>query len=856
MNEKVSLPKSTKKVYYQIFREISILDIAVFTIFIGFSLLISLVVPLTFLLKILISLMFLSLGFLIIQKDKNELRMYEFVFRFIKYIAIGFWKPAIDVTPNFVKVESKEVLKFKHLSKNLFLCGIKIESTNLQLLNENQQLNLIGVFANLLKAITLPCKIIKTNVNYSFEPQLEWLNNKTKLTEIQKKLISLQRHQLQEIESSKLLSTAAVYILWIGKDEEEAQKQLKSVLSSLVFSNLQVKMLTNQTLLEVWRQFTFKNHNIKATTKKIKFKDKNNGFVWSINNFPKQINFYWLNQLFSLENLNVCVNLNPINKIKAQKQLDNAINKIETNANYYAKTTSQRQKAEQYKEAFLTQQQAITDDIDVLKDISIFVIASGKNKVVGNVKRELKDLSLIMGWKYDNLHYLQNQAVIATYGWKNFITKESCIEMTCETFATSFPIPDMPLNDKKGFLMAETISGKPVFWDLFLKDSQRRNQNLLILGESGSGKSFTAKKIILNQTYRNSKIFILDPENEFNDLTENLNGQVIDASGSKGNFINPFEIYKLKDDDDNADSFNNQLALFESFFSLLFPKLIEDNNSMILLIELIKETYKAKKIFPSTDFTKLKRTDFPIFSDLLNLINKKIKNKTYKEQEYILENLKSKLISLTQGTYAKYWNGYTKFQWSETSIVTFNLRELFDNTNKKIINLQMLLILRLLSEEISAIKNYNDQVGDEEQLKILVAVDETHLLANENNPIALDFLFHTMKRIRKCNGSLIVITQNCNDFTGSEAVRKKFTGIINNCQYSLIGGMQPDDLNSLEKIYKQVGGLSDAVKNFIGKATMGLFWFKISKQEQLPIQVLQIDEETKLIKTPKEKEVN
>ncbi|MBP1526270.1 MAG: hypothetical protein H9Q67_07255, partial [Spiroplasma ixodetis] len=53
--------------------------------------------------------------------------------------------------------------------------------------------------------------------------------------------------------------------------------------------------------------------------------------------------------------------------------------------------------------------------------------------------------------------------------WTNHISKITDIEMTCDTFATSFPIPDMPLKDEKGFLLAETNSGKPVIWDLFKK---------------------------------------------------------------------------------------------------------------------------------------------------------------------------------------------------------------------------------------------------------------------------------------------------------------------------------------------------------------------------------------------------
>ncbi|WP_342273404.1 helicase HerA domain-containing protein [Spiroplasma endosymbiont of Acasis viretata] len=377
---------------------------------------------------------------------------------------------------------------------------------------------------------------------------------------------------------------------------------------------------------------------------------------------PKQINYFWLNKLFDLSNVNICINLNPINKQKAKKQLDNALSKIKTNEQY-ALTPSQKSESEQYYIAFLDQQQAIIDDVDFLKDMSIFIIAYGNKKTLNNTKRQLIDLASTISWKYETLLFLQQDSLLASYTWTNHIAKITDIEMTFDIFATSFPIPDMPLKDEQGFLLAETNSGKPVIWDLFKKNSQRINHNMVILGESGSGKSFTAKKILLNQAYQNNrKIFILDPEREFSNLTNYLNGQVVNGSGAKGNIINPLEIYKLDNSHDNADTFNSQLSLLEAFFVMLYPNLNDDDITTNLLIELIKEVYFQKNILPSTNFEKLKATDYPTFTDLYNLICQKIKDEKSSSNILKLDNLKSKLTALTQGTYAKYWNGHTKFQ--------------------------------------------------------------------------------------------------------------------------------------------------------------------------------------------------
>ncbi|WP_342254650.1 hypothetical protein [Spiroplasma endosymbiont of Zeiraphera isertana] len=64
----------------------------------------------------------------------------------------------------------------------------------------------------------------------------------------------------------------------------------------------------------------------------------------------------------------------------------------------------------------------------------------------------------------------------------------------------------------------------------------------------------------------------------------------------------------------------------------------------------------------------------------------------------------------------------------------------------------------MLGIELSATQSYNENKQEKDWKRIIIAVDESHLLANENNSVALDFLFHTMKRIRKCKSSLIIAT--------------------------------------------------------------------------------------------------
>lgn len=274
--DKITLPKSTKKIYYQIFRGTNITDIIFFSLFLGLSSLIVLMTTLSLIAKIVLGVIVLFLGLILIQKDKNDLRIYERIFRILKYIAVGFWKPAIIVMPSFKLTNSDEVLKINHLNENLFISGIKIQSTNLQLLNEQQQLTLIAEFANLLRTITLPCKIIKTNNNYNFAKQKLWLKEKRKgkLSNSLATLLNLQIAQLETIETTSLLTTPTVYVVWTAKNEQQAISQLTSVLNSSVFSNLLIEKLNHETLKNMWKNFTFNNNTIKPIATKFKVKNK------------------------------------------------------------------------------------------------------------------------------------------------------------------------------------------------------------------------------------------------------------------------------------------------------------------------------------------------------------------------------------------------------------------------------------------------------------------------------------------------------------------------------------------------------------------------------------------------------
>ncbi|BET39525.1 hypothetical protein [Spiroplasma ixodetis] len=111
--EKVNLPKSTKKIHYQIFRGINLTDLLVLLIFISMSISIAFLLTINVYLKFSLSLIIIAFGFICIQKIKNETRTYELIVRSIKYLTMIGKSSTVNLNPNFELLNDKNIVLFK-----------------------------------------------------------------------------------------------------------------------------------------------------------------------------------------------------------------------------------------------------------------------------------------------------------------------------------------------------------------------------------------------------------------------------------------------------------------------------------------------------------------------------------------------------------------------------------------------------------------------------------------------------------------------------------------------------------------------------------------------------------------------
>ena len=190
-------------------------------------------------------------------------------------------------------------------------------------------------------------------------------------------------------------------------------------------------------------------------------------------------------------------------------------------------------------------------------------------------------------------------------------------------------------------LLGVDFSGGVILFNQFLykirKENNRNNANMIILGTSGSGKS-TAAKLLLRTHIRNGcQIVIIDPEDEFRELTRTYGGDTVDiAKGGEFGLINPLEIVIDADDEEIKQGLGytvltRTLQFLKAFMKYYDPSIEED--VLTMFSEIVQDTYKRFGIDFTADFSRYTSADYPTFSDVYATIKGRLMSLTEQTKE-------------------------------------------------------------------------------------------------------------------------------------------------------------------------------------------------------------------------------
>ena len=410
------------------------------------------------------------------------------------------------------------------------------------------------------------------------------------------------------------------------------------------------------------------------------------------------------------------------------------------------------------------------------------------------------------------------------------------------TLGAGFSFTKASFIDSSGYMLGVDIhTSLPVFFDPFVITNKRTSHNLAIVSSTGGGKSFTMKKMIVNEYARGTKIFIFDAENEYEKLVKANDGEYIDLYSKKGGMINPLQIRYIPSDEDQETKETDcplakHLGFLEAFFKSAFDNINE--KELVMLLAILESLYNKKGIYKNTSINTLqtlKAEDYPIFTDLYNYLPEYKKQVESVEKIKIIDQLQILISRFLTGTDSYLFNSHTSIDLNN-DLIAFNLQELLYSGNQRIVNTQILNLLTYLNNSIVGNKIVNEKRNSGDKQHISIIVDEFHLYIDENNNEVIKNFGQLARRCRKYNTNIILSSQCISDFLGNANVLRHATAIFNNCQYSMVGMLKEDDLKAYLELFKN-NPLTDTQIEFLLKAKRGEFLLSIDNKTRIGIKI-------------------
>ena len=334
--------------------------------------------------------------------------------------------------------------------------------------------------------------------------------------------------------------------------------------------------------------------------------------------------------------------------------------------------------------------------------------------------------------------------------------------LPASSVANLYPFNYSGKTDPNGFYIGKDKYGSNIVVDFDRRDSDKTSANILILGNSGQGKSYLMKLLICNLLEAGKSVVSLDAEHELEELCGKLGGCFIDLMAGEKR-INVLEVRCWNEDteaDESApEAFRKStlLARHISFLKDFFHAYKDFSDPQLDTIEImLSELYRKWGISEETDFRRLMPEDYPILSDLYALINNELVN--YRNGSlYTRELLQEVLLglhSLCVGADAPFFNGHTNI--SDDRFLVFGVGGVL-TAAKSLRNALLFNVLAYMSDRLLTAGN------------TVAALDELYLWLS--NPVAIEYIRNCLKRVRKRDSALMMASQNLEDFD-QEGVRE------------------------------------------------------------------------------------
>ena len=750
-----------------------------------------------------------------------------------------------------------------YLDNNRIVGGIKVGSINLCLLFDEEQKIKVFEFKKILNSIDYPIKILSVDRPIQLDENINILNTKIKqeTNKAKVKILNEDLDYINTLNTDKEVVNREFYLL--VEENSDNEKLLKQKLSDILIELNSMGLSSSIITSEEWRDILFiilnpttpldifkkdatgitrsfkekiSPRGLKITERDIILGDAYMSVVTLVT-YPSYVGHAWLGAVANVNHTRMCITISPMDTSEISKTLKKSISDTKSkiiNVSDYNDQILLQNQMEDYVELV----NRIDREHERFNKLTVNFLCYGDSKeALDKTKKELKNTLASYSLGSADLMFEQERSLKMCLPMVyTDLEKQYGLEMPILATASSFPFIYQNLQDSgDSIILGCDGLGSKVFFDLWKRTGKRNNSNAVIIGKSGSGKSTLVKKIIRGNYARGAKIIAIDPERELKEMCDLIGGTWIDCGTGISGIINPLEVRKSTDDNDDEKKLSaNDLSRHFQTFRTFIKYYLQDLSAYELtkIEDALIDVYKDKNITFDTDLSKLKSEDYPIIKDLYNkLLNNLYNAKVREEPQNVIASLE-KICSLLKRaitTDAQIFNGHSSIKVNNNSdFIVLDINSLVDSDDS-ILKSQFFNILTWCWNEIC--KNKDEQV--------ILVCDEAHLIIDPNNRDGIDFLKKASKRIRKQNGSLILISQNLIDFCSPE-IERYGQVIIDNSSYLFVMSQGQKEIEAVANMLS----LSESERQFLTTASQGCGLLVVGQDTRLPIQVeLRVEEQ-------------
>ncbi|MEA3292857.1 MAG: ATP-binding protein [Patescibacteria group bacterium] len=384
------------------------------------------------------------------------------------------------------------------------------------------------------------------------------------------------------------------------------------------------------------------------------------------------------------------------------------------------------------------------------------------------------------------------------------------VMMNTGPLSSIFPFISMDLTSNSGILYGiNQHNNSLVLFDRFALE----NSNSTVFGVTGSGKSFFVKLEILRYMMTGVDVIVVDPENEYEFLSDATGGSFIKLSLSSEDHINPFDLPAPREDESSADVLRSNVINLVGLMRLLLGGLNPEEDSV--MDRAITETYAARDITPESN-PKTWPEKIPLMEDLVSVL----------ETMDGAKSLVRRLRKFTSGSYGDFFNHQTNVK-TNNQLVVFGIRDLEEELRPMAMFVTMRYVWNLVRSELK---------------KRILVIDEAWCLMQSED--GASFLFGTVKRARKYWLGVTTITQDVNDFMKSSYGQP----IITNSALHFLLKQSPATIDVVQKTFN----LTEEEKYTLLETNIGEGLFFAGKKHVILRVAASYTEEQIITTTPQE----